>query len=69
MQNLSVSPCEMAGAWFVLVASPKILAWLFSARHYEDRGLYLRLTLTAIWDGLTGNYARSHDTVMDLSRR
>jgi GT2 family glycosyltransferase len=60
---------EMAGAWFVLVAPPKILAWLLSARHYEDRALYLRLALTAIWDGLTGNYVRSHDTVMDLSRR
>jgi GT2 family glycosyltransferase len=59
----------MSGGWFVLIAPAKVLVWLINARHYSDRSLYLRLTITAVWDGLRCNYKRPHAEVMALSKR
>lgn len=56
---------EVVGPWaFFPVAFVKLLSWLLKARHYDQRGIYLRLLALAWTDGLLRRFHRPHDEVL-----
>lgn len=52
-----------AGNWFPLVLPVKLLSWLLSVRHYDDKGRYLSLCWLAVRDALRRDFSRSHSEI------
>ncbi len=44
---------KLSGKLFPFIVVLKSIQWIYATRHYEDKKFYLKLTLHAIYDGLT----------------
>jgi len=59
---------QVAWVWvFYPIAVFKLITWLAKVRHYDDRAVYLRLTLRAWWDGMCRNFTSTHKEVMAMA--
>jgi GT2 family glycosyltransferase len=59
---------QVAWAWvFYPIAVFKLITWLAKVRHYDDRAVYLQLTLRAWWDGMCRNFTIKHKEVMAIT--
>lgn len=58
-----------SGLFYPLVLLIKIPKCFLSVRHYDksERLLFLRVTALAVWDGVTRNYSKTHQQVVQLS--
>ena len=59
-----------SGLCYPLVLLVKIPKFFLSARLYEkhERAKFLSITATAVWDGVSRNYSKTHDQVVELSK-
>jgi GT2 family glycosyltransferase len=56
---------QIAGPWaFPPIAMLKLLSWVLKARHYEQRGVYLRLLGLAWADGMLRRFSRPHTEIL-----
>lgn len=58
----------MAGHLFWLIVLPKIFMWTLNARYYKNKKTYLKVSFTAVLDGLSERFDRSHVEVMKISK-
>tara|TARA_R110001599_G_scaffold353884_2_gene602425 strand:- start:122497 stop:123471 length:975 start_codon:yes stop_codon:yes gene_type:complete len=58
-----------SGFCYPLVLLVKIPKFFLSARHYKkhERKKYLSITARAVWDGVSRNYSKTHQQVVELS--
>jgi rhamnopyranosyl-N-acetylglucosaminyl-diphospho-decaprenol beta-1,3/1,4-galactofuranosyltransferase len=59
-----------SGLCYPLVLLVKIPKFFLSARLYEkhERTRFLFITATAVWDGVSRNYSKTHQQVIELSK-
>lgn len=56
---------QVAGPWaFPPIAVLKLFSWILKVRHYEHRGVYLRLLCLAWADGMLRRFGRPHAEIM-----
>lgn len=59
----------MAGYLFWPIVLPKIAMWILNTRHYKNKKAYLKISIRAIIDGLSGHFDRSHGEILKISGR
>ena len=59
-----------SGLFYPLVLLIKVPKCFLTVRHYDksERWRFLSITARAVWDGVTRNYSKTHQQVVELSR-
>lgn len=59
-----------SGLFYPLVLLIKVPRCFLTVRHYakHERGRFLSITATAVWDGMSRDYSKTHQQVVELSK-